>query len=256
MICETTQAAVVRQADETEEQIVAACRQLVEKIDDCKWQVGRLAHDWTQRFAKGRTDAEFAELVGLSEDQVQRRRKVFSTYGDVSASMRKLSWTHFVAVLAWDDADEWLAVADENGWSVATMKRMRNIQQRTDNSDDLTIHAEPVDDDAETVPMKRTVKRRTADVPNAGSPRREPLASSPTLTAFSDDDDSLDETDTAPNLPTIKPATLRNAIDNIAALVTALKPQLDGTAGHRLAAQLRRWADEIESPPETAAGNG
>jgi hypothetical protein len=83
--------AIVRQAEETEEQIVSVCRELVEKIDDCKWQVGRLAHEWTKRFARGRTDADFGQLVGLSEDQVQRRRKVFSTYGDVSASMRKLS---------------------------------------------------------------------------------------------------------------------------------------------------------------------
>ncbi|NQV29232.1 MAG: hypothetical protein HQ518_33170 [Rhodopirellula sp.] len=261
MICETIQAAVVRQAEETEEQIVAACRQLVGQVDAGKWEIGRLAHAWTRRFAKGRTDADFAELVGLSEDQVQRRRKVFSTYSDISASMRNLSWTHYLTVLAWDDADEWLAVADENGWSVAVMKRMRDIQQRTDNGDDLTAHAEPVDDDdaadedidgAGTVPVKRSSERRTVDRQDTGSPRRERLAGAPTLTASSDDAVSLDKTDTAPNLPTIKPTTLRNAIDNIAALVTALKPQLDGTAGHRLAAQLRRWADEIESPPETA----
>lgn len=62
--------AIVRQAEETEAQLVSVCRELVEKIDDCKWQVGRLVHDWTRRFAKGRTDADFGLLVGLSEDQV------------------------------------------------------------------------------------------------------------------------------------------------------------------------------------------
>ena len=259
MIAETTQTAVVRQAEETEDQIVAACRQLVEKIDDCKWQVGRLAHEWTQRFAKGRTDADFAELIGLSEDQVQRRRKVFSTYFDVSASMRNLSWTHYLTVLAWDDADEWLAVADENGWSVAVMKRMRDIQYRIDNDDDLTTDAEPVDDDADTVPKERSSKRKTVDRPEADSPRHEPSASKQTLTAISDND-SLNGTGTAPILPTIKPATLRSAIDNLAALVAALKPQLDVNAGQRLAKQLRGWADEIEPRPETATrpttGNG
>jgi hypothetical protein len=250
MICETTQAAVVRQAEDSEEQLVAACRQLVDKIDDCKWQVGRLASEWTQRFAKGRTDADFAELIGLSEDQVQRRRKVFSTYFDVSTSKRNLSWTHYLTVLAWGDADEWLAAADENGWSVATMKRLRNIQHRIDNGDDLTTDA--VDDDVDgVVPMKRSVKRQTVDTQDADTPCREPPASEPTLTAFSDDDDSLHETGTTSSLTTIKPVTLRNAIDNISALVAALKPQLDGNAGHRLAAQLRRWADEIDRPPET-----
>lgn len=168
--------------------------------------------------------------------------KVFSTYGDVSASMRKLSWTHFVAVLAWDDADEWLAEANGNGWSVATMKRMREIRFRMDNGEDLTTDSADdnvsADDDAVAIPTKRSIKRQPVDRQDEiDKPSHEPTTSKPATTP-----PQKHQTSNRPALQT--------AIDSIAALVTALKPQLGGDAGHRLAAQLRRWADEMD--PQSA----
>ena len=53
-------------------------------LSHCNWEVGECAALWTKRFAKGRTDADFGILVGLSADQVFQRRRVWETFGDVS----------------------------------------------------------------------------------------------------------------------------------------------------------------------------
>jgi len=235
--------AVVRQAEQTEQQIVEAVKAAIEQIDDCKWTVGRLAHEWTERYANGRTDEDFAKLVGLSRANVQQRRQVFATYGDVCKTFCKLSWSHFLVVLDWNDADEWLASANDNRWSVATMKRMREIQNRADRGEDLSQPAEPVEDEPEHVAdvdpykaepsiVKPTPKEQTQEtaVREVPEPDRAAGVANPS--------------------PTTSAPAVQHAIDNIAALVVALKPQLEADTSQTLAAQLRRWADEIDPPEE------
>jgi len=106
----------------TEDQIVNAARQVIAAESKAQWIIGRLAHEWTQRYGKGRTDADFAEMVGLERSQITQRRLVYEAYGDVCDSYHKLSWSHFYAACDWDDAEERLAEAETHGWSVAKMK--------------------------------------------------------------------------------------------------------------------------------------
>lgn len=134
--------ASVQTAEETEQQLIEATISDIAKESDCKWSVGRRAHLWTQEFAGERSDADFAELVGLSRAQVQQRRQVYATYADVCNTYCNLGWSHFVVVLGWDDADEWLGDANQGNWSVAKMKEMRDRTRgaldRIDRGEDLT----------------------------------------------------------------------------------------------------------------------
>lgn len=239
--------AVVRQAEQTEQQNVEAAKVAIATESDCKWTVGRLAHEWTQRHANGRTDDDYAKKVGLSRANVQQRRQVFETYGDVCKTFCKLSWSHFLVVLDWNDADEWLASANENQWSVATMKRMRDIQNRADRGEDLSQPAEPVEDEPEHVGDVDPYKAEPSIVkptPKEPEQKTEPasLHGGPVRATA---DLSLGSSS-----PTTKAPSVQNAIDNIAALVVALKPQLQADTSQTLAAQLRRWADEIDPPEE------
>ena len=268
----TAPSAYVQQAEETEAQIVAACRELIAKIDDSKWQIGRLAHEWTQRHAKGRTDEDFGKLIGLPQQQVNQRRLVWATFGDVYHTCGKLGWSHFREVLSWEDAEEWLAEANANEWSVATMKRMRDVRQRIDNGDDLTEPNEHFGDSEELRPELTTVDSGHSDstgkdplhVADADPYQKPPSNVVSTPRDFADEPESparpaaetRDQTQPAepvPAAPTVASVTIDNAINNIAALVTALKPQLKGKTGHTLAAQLRRWADEIDPPKNKPA---
>jgi hypothetical protein len=161
---QVTQAAFVQQAEETEQQLVEAAKIAIAKESDCKWKIGQFAHDWTQRHAKGRTDDDFAKLVGLSRVQVTQRRNVFENFGDVCNAYYKLRWSHFNVAIDWLNAEEWLAAADKHNWSVSTMVAKRreanapepvldpDAGQDSDEISDSNTVAAPADSPPSSVP--------------------------------------------------------------------------------------------------------
>ena len=64
---------------ETEKELIQRAQTAVSQ---CNWTVGECAVQWTKKFARGRTDADFGELVGMSGDQVYQRRRVCETFTD------------------------------------------------------------------------------------------------------------------------------------------------------------------------------
>jgi len=86
----------------------------------------------TKKFARGRTDADFGELVGMSGDQVYQRRRVCETFTDVRDNYSALKWSHFYIALNWDDAAECLSWANENEATIAEMKAWRRLQRGED----------------------------------------------------------------------------------------------------------------------------
>jgi hypothetical protein len=113
-------------------------------VSNCNWTVGECATQWTKKFARGRTDADFGELVGMSGDQVYQRRRVFETFADVQERYAALKWSHFYIALNWDNAAECLSWANDNEATIAEMKAWRRLQQ----GEDVTTAA----DDGEGVP--------------------------------------------------------------------------------------------------------
>ena len=105
-------------------------------VSQCNWVVGECAARWTQRYAKGRTDADFGQLVGLSGDQVYQRRRVWETFGDVRGDYPGLKWSHFYISLNWDDAPECLQWAEENQATVLELKMWRKTLHGPDEVDD------------------------------------------------------------------------------------------------------------------------
>lgn len=103
-------------------------------ISHCNWEVGECAALWTRRFARGRTDGDFGQLVGLSSDQVYQRRRVWETFSDVYANYADLKWSHFYSSLNWDDAAECLQWAQDIGATVSEMKAWRRAQRGEDLS--------------------------------------------------------------------------------------------------------------------------
>jgi len=117
---------------ESEDELVDQARGAVSQ---CNWIVGECAAKWTRKYARGRTDGDFAALVGLSADQVYQRRRVWETFGDVSSEYPTLKWSHFYIALRWDDAPECLQWAIENEATVAEMKAWRRVQRGEDKTE-------------------------------------------------------------------------------------------------------------------------
>lgn len=117
---------------ETEDQLVARAQQALSR---CNWVIGECAAQWTQRHARGRTDADFGNMIGLSGDQVYQRRRVWETFSDVYENYLSLKWSHFYVAINWDDAAECLQWANELEATVAEMKAWRRAQHGEDLSE-------------------------------------------------------------------------------------------------------------------------
>lgn len=110
--------------------------QLVERaqlaVSSCRWVVGECAARWTERYSRGRTDGDFAALVGLTPDQIFQRRRVWETFHSIRDQYVDLKWSHFYAALTWDDSAECLQWAEETKATVAEMKAWRRARRGED----------------------------------------------------------------------------------------------------------------------------
>lgn len=124
---------------ETEDQLVARAQ---EAVSQCRWVVGECAAAWTERYARGRTDGDFAVLIGISGDQVYQRRRVWETFHGIREAYPSLKWSHFYAALTWEDARDCLSWAEETHSTVAEMRAWRRAQR----GEDLSV--EPYEEEA------------------------------------------------------------------------------------------------------------
>lgn len=129
----------------TEEELIDRARTTLSR---CYWVVGECASIWTQRFARGRSDAAFGELIDLSADQVYQRRRVWETFADVRCEYSALSWSHFYTALNWEDSAECLQWAEEMEATVGEMRAWR----RAAHGEDLSIEADDEADQRERFP--------------------------------------------------------------------------------------------------------
>lgn len=125
-------------------------------LSGCNWTIGECASAWTKRFARGRSDAAFAEMLGLSADQVYQRRRVCETFADVREEYPKLKWSHFLVALTWDDSPECLAWANEMEATVAEMRAWRRAQHGED------LESRESEDDSLENELASTIDARNA----------------------------------------------------------------------------------------------
>jgi hypothetical protein len=139
--------------EETEASLIARAQVAVSR---CNWEVGECAALWTKRFARGRTDSDFAALVSLSADQVYQRRRVWETFADVFQNYPTLRWSHFYSAINWDDAAECLQWAEDVQAGVAEMKAWRRAQRGED------LDARPMDEAFDGLPTEPALAREAA----------------------------------------------------------------------------------------------
>ena len=101
-------------------------------ISTTNWEKGRIISAWRQALIESDSpqqsysDEAWARRVGnVSGQHVGRLRRVYDRFGNNYTDYSGLYWSHFQAVLDWDDAEMWLEGAVQNGWSVAQMRDQR-----------------------------------------------------------------------------------------------------------------------------------
>lgn len=92
-------------------------RQLVEEatgaVEGANWTIGRCAAEWVEKYANGRTDGEFADLIGVSRQRVNFARRIWclavGCYGGsklnehVAACRVAFTWTQWRQFLSLDE---------------------------------------------------------------------------------------------------------------------------------------------------------
>ncbi|MCA9134756.1 MAG: hypothetical protein KDA45_16425, partial [Planctomycetales bacterium] len=101
-------------------------------ISTSNWEKGRIIAQWRQALQESEapvgaySDEAWSRRVGgVSPQHVGRLRRVYERFGDSFATYKNLYWSHFLAVLDWDDAEMWLEGAVQSQWSVSQMRRTR-----------------------------------------------------------------------------------------------------------------------------------
>ncbi|MCL2119733.1 MAG: hypothetical protein FWH27_15055 [Planctomycetaceae bacterium] len=96
------------------------------------WEKGKLIHNCRAKLIENGlprqiySDESLAKRLGnVSGQHIGRLRRVFERFSTTFGQYPGLYWSHFQAVLDWDDAEDWLADASENQWSVASMRLQR-----------------------------------------------------------------------------------------------------------------------------------
>ena len=156
---------------ESEEKLISVAR---DAVSQCNWVVGECAASWTKKYARGRTDADFGQMVGLSGDQIYQRRRVWEAFGSAYKNHQNLKWSFYYVALNWEDATKCLNWADENEATVAEMRAWRRAQ----NGEDLFAEPEeaysewaaPLVMDTSDMPLS-TVQDPAAFAPAGTGPR-------------------------------------------------------------------------------------
>ena len=115
--------------DDTSQQFLGQWKRLVSTTN---WDKGRIIHQWRQALAardlplSEYSDEAWSRAVGsVSPQHVGRLRRVFERFALVRDEYDGLYWSHFQAVLDWNDAEMWLEGAVQNTWSISEMRRQR-----------------------------------------------------------------------------------------------------------------------------------
>lgn len=111
---------IVEQAEVSEQQLIDAATNAIAAEF---WTVGWAASEWVKL---GKSEQEFADRVGLSQQSVNQKRRVHERFKGLTNRLVNLSFTHFIRALDMKEPEEWLNEANDNKWSWREMVANHN----------------------------------------------------------------------------------------------------------------------------------
>jgi len=111
------------------------------------WKFGEWAGQWTQMYARGRTDAELAKAVNgidgdadVSRQYVSDCRRVWNEFGATEKRVEGLTFSHHLIALDNDKPNmmKWLKTAVEKSWATTELRRqiVSSLQDEDTPADD------------------------------------------------------------------------------------------------------------------------
>lgn len=159
--------------DHIQQEQVAAIVTRIQEAANSNWVIGEQAHIAKQNH--GMTDEALAEMTGVDRVVITQSRTVWEKFRDCNSSY-KVSWTHFRAAVAWEDAEHWLRLASETDLSVKEMQKVRALRMPADAA--ATESSGEQQSDTET-----TENAPTAEQPKRRGPKKSRATPAPETAA-------------------------------------------------------------------------
>ncbi len=222
---------ITQRAEDTEQQLIDMAAAAVRQSN---WTIGEAASKWTELYASGRTDEDFAELIGSSRQVVNYARRVYDRFCP-RGGKHNFAWREWKVIVTWPDADECLDWAEATSATFGEMNAWRNMkhgeQSRRPVQTPIQQPAEPQPPIAWPTDAKhRTVEEQTrneAPVGEASPATRQPPAKSH---------------------PVAKSVDLKQAASEAIKALRQLASGADIKRKRATAGSLRRLADEFDPP--------
>lgn len=104
------------------EEVVQEGMNAREDKDANQWKLGDLAVEVSTSYGED-SIGKYAYAVGVVKKTIMNYRTVSARYGpEIRNKYKKLSYTHFSTLAPLEEPEAWLIKADDNDWSVETMK--------------------------------------------------------------------------------------------------------------------------------------
>ena len=152
-------------------------------VSRTNWEKGRIIQQWRETLiAAGAPATEYSDeawsqrVKAVSGQHVGRLRRVALRFGGVFPKYKGLFWSHFQAVVEWDDAEMWLEGAVQNTWSISQMRQQRHEtlggspEELPDDHDIIHAH---IDEDHDVTEDDVISARLSASYEEAQGPRPE-----------------------------------------------------------------------------------
>ena len=152
-------------------------------VSRTNWEKGRIIQQWRETLiAAGAPATEYSDeawsqrVKAVSGQHVGRLRRVALRFGGVFPKYKGLFWSHFQAVVEWDDAEMWLEGAVQNTWSISQMRQQRHEalggspEEFPDDQDIIHAH---IDEDHDVTEDETIPPRLSASYEEAQGPRPE-----------------------------------------------------------------------------------
>jgi hypothetical protein len=109
--------------DKTWESFVSEGMNAREERDGCQWKLGDLTAAITTQYGED-TIGKYAYAIGMERKTLMNYRTVSTRYSpDIRSKYRKLSFSHFAALMGTTSPEAWLEKADDNDWSVEKVRK-------------------------------------------------------------------------------------------------------------------------------------
>lgn len=138
---EPTEESIPAKTKHSWEEYITLGMQARETKDSSQWKLGDLASEMITDYGED-TIGKFGYAIGVEKKTLLNYRTIASRFDpNIRSKYRKLSFSHFATLVTTDKPEAWLEKADDEDWSVETLRKQ--LKEAYPSIDQPELNDEP-----------------------------------------------------------------------------------------------------------------